>query len=649
MTEIHLVSSSSNTYENNTRSSFENDIPHYKDLSYIGICLKDLYFQANFCNVNKQDHPHIIFIVKNQPFSDNLSVDDDDEEFSENDSPNYLLQSDLQSFGNGQRSVIDKYDFGKTIKTTIGGNFEVLEVIFHPGRYEEASDIVNIFNHIFARNFLKKSIFFYEIQSENKIGYKTRDTLILFDLKFLEFLGLKKNDRRIFSSSQVESLGNLVIRNFLIREFGNNHYYFFDDSEDFFNPEGSESKIFNHIGEYKLNLKINTPEKVIVQCESVDSQVYKSKLIRYLGIINLVSNSNKLKNYQTYNEKNHLIHYQPVHPLFLPVKSDSLQSIKISLKEESGNPLSLETAGPTLITLKTTKNYKMNCHNLVFSKSNDDSSLQLYPGNKAGKFYHRLPKDIELKKFNLGVEIVSLSLSKKIYNITRPFSIINLTYEVENHEKSQNSKMIMDLISEEPGINIIYDEYSILPSINLKSGYYQDLKSIIEKNQDEFLSVGIRLEQNKNRLTLINQVNQKLNLNLTITLSIHNNLALMFGMTNQISNQKFHLTFKDKFVCPYHTNTQLLYPDYILVYSDFIENSIVGGVEAPILKVISSPSVDEKSSEREYYDFQGQNIIETCKDTLTEFCIELRDISGRILEYDSSAYTEILLAFKEKL
>ena len=151
----------------------------------------------------------------------------------------------------------------------------------------------------------------------------------------------------------------------------------------------------------------------------------------------------------------------------------------------------------------------MNCHNLVFSKSNDDSALQLYPSNKAGKFYHRLPKDIELKKFNLGVEIVSLSLSKKIYNITRPFSIINLTYEVENHENSQNSKMIMDLISEAPGINIIYDEYSILPSINIKSGYYQDLKSIIEKNQDEFLSVGIRLEQNKNRLILINQVNKK--------------------------------------------------------------------------------------------------------------------------------------------
>ena len=113
--------------------------------------------------------------------------------------------------------------------------------------------------------------------------------------------------------------------------------------------------------------------------------------------------------------------------------------------------------------------------------------------------------------------------------------------------------------------------------------------------------------------------------------------------------KKFHLTFKDKFVCPYHANTQLLYPDYILVYSDFIENSIVGGIEAPILKVIASPSVDEKSTEREYYDFQGQNIIETCKDTLADFCIELRDISGKILEYDSSAYTEILLAFKEKM
>ena len=653
MTEIHLVSSSSLSYENNTRTTFENDIPHYKDLSYIGICLKDLYFQANFCTVNKQTHPHIIFIIKTRAeVLENLSVDDV-EEFSEVDTPTYLLNSEQQTFGNKQRSVIDKYDFGKTIKT-IFGEALILEVIFHPARFEKVSDIINILNHIFTRNHLKKFTHFYKISSENKIGYKTRETLILFDLKFMEFLGLKKNDRRIFSNSQAQSVGNSTIREFL-QSFTNNQYYFFGVGPKFLSRGPPETQFFNHVGEFELNLKINTPEKVIVHCESVDSQVYKSKLIRYLGLINLVSNFNRLKNYQTYNEKSHLIHYQPIQPLFLPVKSENLQSIKISLQEENGRPLSLETGGPTLITLKTTKNFKMNCHRLVFSTSNDTSGLQLYPNNKAGKFYHHLPKDIELKKHNLGVEVVSLSLSKKIYNITHPFSIINLTYDVKNyddknHENNPNSLgLLMEMLGQDPNINIKYDPHSMLQSITIKSGYYHDLKSIIEKNQDIFLSVGIKLSHHNNRLTLINQANFNLNLNLTITLSIHNNLALMFGMTNLISNEKFHLAIEDTFVCPYLAKPQLLYPDYILVYADFIENSIVGGIEAPILKVVPSPSLHEHSTEREYYDFQGQNNLDTCKDTLSDFCIELRDVSGKILEYDNSAYTEILLAFKEKL
>ena len=642
MTDIHLISSPSLSYENNTRTNFENDIPQYKDLSYIGICLKELYFQANFVTVNKQTNPHIVFIIKlHTGLSEVLTVAEGGE-YSEDPIPTYIPHSEKQIFGEKQRTVIDKYDFGRTIKT-IFTEALVLEVIFHPTRFEKVIDIINIFNYIFSRNRLEEFVYFYKILSQNKIGYKTRETLILFDLNFMNFLGLKKNDRIKFSNLQAQTVKDSTIRKFL-QSFVNNQYYFFGVGPKFLSRGPPETTFRDHIGKYKLDLEINTPEKVIVNCESVDSQVYKSKLIRYLGLLNVVSSSNKLKNYQTYNTKSQLIHYQPIQPLFLSVKSENIQSIKISLQEENGKPLSLETAGPTLITLKTTQNPKMNCHRLVFSSSNDISGLQLHPNNKAGKFYHHLPKDIELKKHNLGVELVSLSISKKIYNITKPFSNINLSYEVKNPEKLSNSSSLMEMMISDPAINIISVEDSILPSIYIKSGNYRDLEEIIEENQDLFLSVGIKLNHYNNRLILINQSS-----NLTITLSIHNSLALMFGMTNQISNDKFQLPIEDKYVCPYLTKTQLLSPDYILVYADFIENSIVGGIEAPILKVVPSPAIDEDSPERVYYDFQGQNTIGICKDVLTDFCIELRDVTGKILEYDNSAYSEILLAFKEKV
>ena len=73
----------------------------------------------------------------------------------------------------------------------------------------------------------------------------------------------------------------------------------------------------------------------------------------------------------------------------------------------------------------------------------------------------------------------------------------------------------------------------------------------------------------------------------------------------------------------------------------------MGGITAPILKIVPPPSPHRSSSGRIYYDFQGQNSVKVCKDVISSFCIELRDVSGQILEFDSSEHTDILLSFKQ--
>ena len=129
---------------------------------------------------------------------------------------------------------------------------------------------------------------------------------------------------------------------------------------------------------------------------------------------------------------------------------------------------------------------------------------------------------------------------------------------------------------------------------------------------------------------------------------MNNSLALLLGLSAQISEDIFHFILSTSFVAPYKTRINMLAPDYVLVYADFIEDSIVGGMMAPVLKVVPAPSSDEKSPDRMYYDFQGESSAPVCKDVLTNFIIELRDVSGKILEFEPEEYTEILLAFKEK-
>ena len=272
-------------------------------------------------------------------------------------------------------------------------------------------------------------------------------------------------------------------------------FCFYGHSFHLLNHESSEEIFQNLVSDKDLDVLVNTPSRVLVICDSVEPQIYKSRLIRYLGILNLVAPHEGLKNYQKYANSDQMIHYQPVQPLFLPVKSDNIQTVKIILQEENQQILSLATAGPTLATLKTSLNPRMNCHCLVFSGSNDKPSLKLFPSNKAGKFQHHLPKEIKLKELNLGVEVVSVSLPKRMFNITKPINRIELEYEPKHAPNSDLAKFLWSELNKDKTIFNIFSESEIPPSISLKTKYYQSLSELININYDQFFAAGVKIRR----------------------------------------------------------------------------------------------------------------------------------------------------------
>ena len=639
MTNIHLISSILPSYQNNTRTSFENVIPHCKDLKYVGLCLKELYFQASFVTINKQDHPHIVFIVK----LDSNVIEENVEDESEKRKlvSTYRILEESQEYKKESRSINTSFDFG-IVKKIIFAHFCILEVVLHPARIEKSSELVSIFNHILTLHYLIDWVKFYEVKETNKLEYKTSKCVVLFDNHFANFLGYLQKKRTIFSHYDLEFVYQTPVRDYLTKLI--EHGYCFNGLDfSLLNLEKSEQFHQTLTADKDLNLLINTPSRVLVICDSVEPQIYKTKLIRYLGILNLISSHNSLKNYQKYTNSAQLIHYQPVQPLFLPVKSDNIQSVKIILQEENQKILSLSTAGPTLATLKTTLNPKMNCHCLVFTSSNDRDGLELFPNNKAGRFQHQLPKEIKLKELNLGVEVISVSLPKRMFNITNPFNIIDLRYEPKKGHDNILAQFIMNEMNKDKTIFNIFSESAIPPSISIKTKYYQNLSELVDINYELFFSAGIRIEEQYNRIIFHNISTEN-----NIIMQMSNGLAMLLGLTAQISEDYFHFVLSTTFVAPYKTKINMLAPDYVLVYADFIEDSIIGGIMAPVLKVVPTPSSDEKAPDRMYYDFQGERSAPVCKDILTTFVIELRDVSGRILEFESEEYTEILLAFKEK-
>ena len=222
-------------------------------------------------------------------------------------------------------------------------------------------------------------------------------------------------------------------------------------------------------------------------------------------------------------------------------------------------------------------------------------------------------------------------------------SRIELEYEPKHAPNSDLAKFLWGELNKDKTIFNIFSESEIPPSISLKTKYYQSLSELININYDQFFAAGVKIEEISNGVIIHNISEEN-----TIIMRMNNGLALMLGLTAQISEDVFHFRLTTKFVAPYKTRIDLLSPDYVLVYADFIEDSIVGGMMAPVLKVVPVLSTSEKSTDRLYYDFQGDSPSRVCKDVLTNFTIELRDVTGKVLEFESDEYTEILLAFKEQ-
>ena len=636
MTDLHLISSISPSYQHNTRTSFENNIPRSQDLTYTGIYLKEMYFQASFVTVNKQDHPHITFITKSgaEEF-DKISSQKSD---IGDRLANYKLLSEELEYGTGFRTVFSIYDFGK-VKKYIFTDLLMLQIILNPARIEKVEEIINIFNHVLQKNNMAHTGIFFKVILENKIGYKSVNCTTLFDTAFADFLGLEIKNRKKCIEVQLVALNSPIGFPYVTKVLDSEPCFF---GLDFLQLQPGRAAQYTHIlrSENVLNLTINTPPRVLITCDIVKPQVYNNRLIRYLGMLQLVSNPERLNNYQNYTESSKLVHYRPVQPLILSVKSEDVRSIKIDLVEENQEILKLAVAGPTLVTLTTCQDFRMNTHCIVFSGSNDSESLKLFPQNKANRFQHQLPKELNLKENNLGVQLISISLPRKFFNITSHINSIEVGYETKKDPKLTNA-ILEDLIKD-PNIFTLFPELETRSKLIIKPGHYQNLNDFIENTYETFITAGLELEVKNHHLIFYN--NSK---DTNVHLSLNGTLAMILGLTIQYSEDLFQFVIEEEFISPYKANLNLIHPDFVLVYADFIDLQIVGGLLAPVLQVVPSPNPDSEETSRMNYDFQDQKITKVCKDVLSSFTIELRNVSGNILEFEPDSYTELLMSFKE--
>ena len=192
---------------------------------------------------------------------------------------------------------------------------------------------------------------------------------------------------------------------------------------------------------------------------------------------------------------------------FLPITSIPLTSLTIKLTNRRDNQLPLDIGPPTLIYLEISdmdlsKNFTITC------SSNDGQSGRIYPNNRMDDFTCRLPREINLKDWEVALSCITFppGINKKTSKAVISFYICDISdktvlhvfhkeYDEDALKGFETGKEMMEDIAKEVSLALHIKDYVRLGELD--NGYYQ----IISKSElPNTFCVGFEWNEGFNRL-----------------------------------------------------------------------------------------------------------------------------------------------------
>ena len=648
--KLYLVSSESEKFhENNTRSRFKNLIPDGRSEKYSAICLKDIYFKAEFCNINRQEAPHLVVITDTSltnPLDDDVSVGVESS-----------LTTPYKQYTESIASIeIDHmlFDIGKT-RTYRVEDLVILEVCFDTTLIKNTDQMLSMLTSVIKCSGLSQYIRFSRSSVGELLQFANVNSCILFDKHFARFLGF--TDLSGIRSNDVRwELGLLGIRHRLSTLTGD-YCYLGRSPQSLTSKAGREETNTTIQTAFRpLIFEINKPQNVIVECDIVKPQIFNSEYKKFLAVIPISSERHDLKNYREYGGMFDYVHFQPIQPIFIPVSSDQHPEIEIRLVDEDFQQLKLTVGSPTLVALETSSTEMSRNTTIMFISSDDKRGLELHPWNTATRFSHELPCPILLESGTENtIDPISISIPSKIFNIRKKFNTV-----IVRHGVNEIAKLLHGLNGFLPAVSteaVDSNVESLLPtccsdflrsnrahlgdithSFEIKPDYYDSLSEISEQNAKFFQYYGVKISDTSGHILLEN-ISSATSCDITLT----NTLASILGVSdplNELSETTISIDPRYRGSFPYNLN--LHYPNYIIVYADFVENSVIGGSECSILKILPAPKPGVQSRST-HFDFSSPGHTRIVKNTLSQLQFELRDIAGDLIETDSPSSTSLMI------
>ncbi len=662
MTQIHLISSETEEFPENTRSSFTNRIDFAGVGEFSAISLKDLYFKAEFTNINRQSHPHIVFIVKDnsglKKFSHTISDGEGGKKEEEEEGEEICTSFYIEGVSGQSTS----FAFGISKEYDID-NRRVVELTFNPIIMRSIDHAISILNKVLIRSEIHEKIKFSKHDESGILYYRTIDSEVYFDTSLATLLGFEIEKGGLVLRNQLpnflallmpydplsgvyrrESIGGHVVLP-VGTSSGPPHKYTQFHEHQIGHLGQTLKKINTYVqcnADSVFSADLNKPKNVFIVCELVDHQIYNNSLMRILGVISLTDQRSHLKNFKNYSNEETLIHFTPIENFIAKVGSCDRTSIRIRLVDENCQALKLSIGPPTIVSIQLLE-MSNTIERLIFVSSNDLINMKFYPDNSASSFGVKLPQEISFEDRVVHIDLVGISLPTRIHNITESFNKIKVIHTPNAVDNSVPTSIHVPVLPqcciEETDHQD--EDMNVEHYVSIEPGYYTSLEEIQRRNKDRFLKYCIYTEIVHDRLFLSNT-----STDIDSTIHMSGSLACVLGLeAASRALTEYSISLGGRTILGKHPpQLELMYPGYIMLYTDFVENSIMGGKQCPILKVLPAPGYHLPSKTNSvHYDFNSTANVRMCKGVVRQLSFQLRDITGNLVLFDSKAPCELLL------
>ena len=602
-TSIYLISNaSSNTYEYNTLSDFVNKLPNSIELEKdenVVVSVESIGMSCNFRNIfyPRENCPSIV--VTNCGHQENNEYPFDDIRLEDID--------DLNTFKN----VVESYKFPVLSEET-RDRCSLVEY-YMVDKFHEKKDVEHFCHRINENLNLKFEYTDRMIISRNV----NRDYWLLMHPTFYYTFDMdvdffrwskelrKKVTRRPFRKSYLQSLYR---RDFVYK---GEVYFGFRFTKDTIGLAGAPHTLKGPL----------IPEIVKVQSSIISSQIFNNHHEKDLLIL--------CPDFHKNNDQYYFKEFEQ--PQKIKLENTSISNIDIFLRDQNNNKLQLLPGIATVICLKLEKmptNHK-SFNVRVTSKANSE-----YPKNKKNNFKVQMPHILDFNtNKNWKVALTSISHPNN-YNTFPPLS------------KNEKAIVFIPADTRYPKIEHYFN-----------SGIYKEDDLINELNDNFLQYFGVKFtKENKNmkfelpgRYLITNSLLKILGCSKIVgvvdpsCLKMGNNgwpvmnLDKKFTTSTLTDDQHFWFEFEQPI------NINYFQPEYIVVYTNIVKETIIGGSNANILRIVPIPKTE--TDDYIVQEFKNKNFIALSNTEVSEIEINLRGHDGTLIDFNGAEDNILNLEF----